>query len=177
MKQREKWLAGILICLAYFGVVLIGSNWYLQKKRKLETERASLDSEWIVIETLLEDREKWNIRATWLDANQPPYGPSEQIDQALYEKAAATGIEGVETTRLTLLSPLETPHYQQAGVSLQVSGELPQVMPWIHSLVRPEEFQVVHNFRLKPDPENPASVAAQFELLRWHTPPKPSSQP
>jgi hypothetical protein len=172
MKSSEKRLLFILLSMLVLGGVFLGMDQYLKRRDALLAEKARLETEWIVIETLFEEKEIWEMRAQWLAENQPPFTSSEQIDQAIYDEALAAEIEGVTTSKQTLMPTVTTPDYVQAGVSLTASGELRDVFRWIHELNRPESFRVIRNLKMAPDKEEPGKILAQFELLRWYAPPE-----
>ena len=138
----------------------------------LLAERTNLENEWIVIETRFEEREIWEARAAWLDANQPAFTSTEEIDQSIYQEALAEKVDGVTTSKHTLLPTLTTPDYVQAGVSLTASGELKDVFRWLYELNRPEGFRVIRNLKVQPDKETPENILATFDLLRWYAPPE-----
>lgn len=172
MKKSEKRLLFILLGLALLGAVVIFSNVYFEKRDELRSEQENLAAEWEEIEILFEERELWEMRANWLTANQPKYTSSDQVANEIFDIAQAKGVKGVETSKQVLI-PIDeevSPHYIQAGVSLQAKGSLPDVLRWIYDLTRPETFRVVRNLSLAPDKENPESIIAKFELLRWYAP-------
>ena len=172
MKASEKRLLFILLGMLAFGGLFLGLDQYFKKRDALLAERDRLETEWIVIETLFEEKEIWELRSQWLAENQPPFTSSEQIDQAIYEEALAKEVEGVSTSKQTLMPAVTTPDYIQAGVSLTASGELRDVFRWLHGLNQPDSFRVVRNLKVAPDKEDPGKVLAQFELLRWYAPPE-----
>ncbi len=151
---------------------MIGSDYYFDRRDALLAEQANLENEWVVIETLFEEKELWEMRADWLAEQQPEFNSTEEIDQNIYQEALAEKVDGVTTSKLSLLPTLTTPDYVQAGVSLTASGDLASIFRWIHSLNQPEAFRVIRNLKVAPDKEKPEDVIAQFELLRWYAPPE-----
>lgn len=172
MKASEKRLLFTLLGMLLLGGLLLGADQYRKRRESLLAEKDRLESEWIVIETLFEEKETWEIRGRWLAENQPAFTSSEKIDQDIYEEALAKDVEGVTTSKQTLMPTVTTPDYVQAGVSLSASGTLADVFRWIHGLHRPESFRVIRNLKVAPDKEQAGKVIAQFELLRWYAPPK-----
>jgi len=172
MKTSEKRLLFALLGMLLLGAVVVGSKFYLDKRDTLVAEQEGLDTEWVEIEALFEEREIWEMRATWLTQNQPEFTTTEQIDQAIYQEALADKVEGVTTSKQTLLPTATMPDYVQAGVSLSASGELGAIFRWIYDLNRPEGFHVIRNLKVVPDKEAPEDVIATFDLLRWYAPPE-----
>ncbi len=172
MKASEKRLLIALLAMLLLGGVVIASDFYFDRRDLLLSEKARLEEEWIVIETLFEEKDLWEARAEWLDASQPAFTSAEQIEQAIYQEALAKEAEGVTTSKQSLIPTITTADYVQAGVSLTASGELPDVFRWLYELNRPEDFHVVRNLKVAPDKEAPEKVIAQFELLRWYAPPE-----
>lgn len=170
MKASEKRLLFGLLAMLFLGAAVIGSDFYFKKRDALLAEKANLDNEWITIETLFEEKEIWEMRAEWLGRHQPAFTSTEEIDQAIFREALAAEVEGVATSKQTLLPTVTTPYYTQAGVSLSAAGDLASVFRWLHDLNRPENFRVIRNIKVGPDKDKAENIIAQFELLRWYTP-------
>lgn len=173
MKASEKRLLFILLGMFFLGAIVIGSDYYLDRRDLLLAERAELENEWVRIETLFEEREVWEIRSAWLSQNQPAFTTAEEVEQGIYQEALAKGVDGVSTSKRTLLPTLTTPDYVQAGVALTAAGDLKDVFRWLYDLNRPEAFRVIRNLKVVPDKEAPEKIIATFELLRWYAPPAP----
>ncbi|MAS92687.1 MAG: hypothetical protein CMO55_05765 [Verrucomicrobiales bacterium] len=171
MKAREKRLLFALLGLVVLGVAVICSDIYFDKRDELEAERENLDTEWVVIETLFEEREVWELRADWLENNQPAFTTTEQMEGDIFQTSEATEVEGVTTSKKTLLPTQTTQDYVQVGVSVVANGNLPSVFRWLYDLTRPDSFRVIRNFKVAPDKENEGQIIAQFDLLRWYAPP------
>lgn len=170
MKASEKRLLFGLLAMLFLGAAVIGSDFYFKKRDALLADKANLDNEWITIETLFEEKEIWEMRAEWLERHQPAFTSTEAIDQAIFKEALAAEVEGVDTSKQTLLPTVTSPYFTQAGVSLSASGDLASVFRWLHDLNRPENFRVIRNVKVGPDKDKAENIIAQFELLRWYTP-------
>lgn len=172
MKPSEKRLLFALLGMLVLGGVVIGSDYYFDQRDLLLSERANLETERVEIEALFEEKEIWEMRASWLESNQPEFTTNEQIEQAIFQEALAEKAEGVTTSKQTPLPTVSTPDYIQAGVALSASGELKSVFRWLYDLNRPEDFRVIRNLKVQPDKETPENIIATFELLRWYAPPE-----
>ncbi|MDF1859782.1 MAG: hypothetical protein P1U87_06175 [Verrucomicrobiales bacterium] len=170
MKTSEKRLLFIMLGIALLGGLVVGSGKYFDKRDELRTGQRQLSSEWDEIQALFTQRETWEMRSNWLEANQPKFTSPEKAAGEIFQEAQASEVEGVEATKQVFVDPEETPHYIQTGVSLSAKGELPNVMRWIYDLSRPEDFRIVRNLKIVPDKETPENVIATFELLRWYAP-------
>lgn len=168
MTRNEKRLLTIMLSVALVGGLVVLADYYFDNRDALRAERNNLENEWITIQTLFEDRQKWNSRSTWLEVNQPEFENSEEIDQEIYNEALARDAEGVRTSNQTLLPTVTEQDYTQAGVSLIAEGTLRDVFRWLHELNRPEDFRVIRNLRVSPSKENDDEIVCQFELLRWY---------
>ena len=174
MKRSEKRLLILLLILVLLGAGVVGSDLYFDRLDQLESQRTALESEWIEIEALFEERNRWEMRANWLREHQPEFSDTEEIDQAIFDRALADDVDGVTTSRRTLLPTERSEHYVQAGVSLEARGELAPVLRWFHDLTRPASFRVIRNLKLAPDEKEEGRVVARFDLLRWYAPPSES---
>ena len=172
MKPSEKRLLLILLGMLVLGAVVIGSDYYINQRDLLLSKRTDLETEWVEIEALFEEKEIWEMRAGWLEKNQPKFTSNEQIEQAIFQEAMAEKAEGVTTSKQTPLPTVSTPDYVQASVALSASGDLKSVFRWLYDLNRPEQFRVIRNLKVQPDKETPENIIATFELLRWYAPPE-----
>tara|TARA_R110002096_G_scaffold116864_5_gene253320 strand:- start:5807 stop:6328 length:522 start_codon:yes stop_codon:yes gene_type:complete len=171
MKQSEKRLLYFLLSLALLGAAVVCSDIYFDRRDELSGEKGNLETEWIEIEALFEEKEMWELRANWLDKNQPSFTNNETITQSIFDRVQSPSISGVTTSRLTLLPVDSSPYYIQAGVSLTAEGELGRIFRWLYDLTPPTAFRVARNIKLTPSPEDPEIINAKFELLRWYAPP------
>ncbi len=172
MKANEKRLLAALLGMLLLGAAVIGSDYYFERRNLLLAEKTALENEWVVIETLFEEKEIWEVRSAWLAQNQPPFTTAEEVEQSIYQEALAKDVDGVSTSKQTLLPTLTTSDFVQAGVALTASGELKDVFRWLYDLNRPETFHVIRNLKVAPDKEAPEKILATFELLRWYAPPE-----
>ena len=152
------------------GGTLILVDIYRKKADALKLRRGELELALVEIDALLEDRVEWTTRNDWLRANQPAFTSRELIDQQIFEEANARKVEGIEVSEIKLLEPLSTPHYEQAGVSLVVTGSLEAVFRWLHAVQRPTQFRVVRNVTVIPDEEENGLIHCSLQLLRWYAP-------
>lgn len=171
MKASEKRLLFALLGLVVLGIAVVCSDIYFDKRDALRVEQKNLEAEWVEIQTLFEERETWALRAGWLEQNQPAYTTTEQMEGAIFKDSEATEVEGVTTTKKTLLPTETNPNYVQVGVSVVANGTLPHIFRWLYDLTRPDSFRLIRNLKVSPDKENEGNIIAQFELLRWYAPP------
>ncbi len=172
MKKSEKRLLFTLVGLAFLGGLVIASSFYFDKRDELVVERQDLDSDWAIIQANLEVKELWEMRALWLEKNQPKFTSYEQMTQALFKESLAEGETGFTTSKHNPLPNDRTSEYMQAGVSFIAQGDLSSFMRWVYDLTRPDSFRVFKNLKLAPDKENEDKIiATNIELLRWYAPP------
>jgi len=170
MKKSEKRLLAVFLGLILTGALMLGATSYLKNRRALLTERDRLETEWIKLEVLLDEKKVWQTRTAWLDANQPVFRTVEEIDQEIFQTASTDAVEGVAFSGQTLLPSLETPYFTQAGVFMMATGELPAVFQWLHGLTSPKQFRALRNVQMASNKENSGLVDVRFELLRWYRP-------
>lgn len=173
MTRNERRLLTLFVSALLVGAAVVAADFYTDRRELLRAERYQLETEWVEIDALLEDRTIWNTRATWIDVNQPGFESTEQIDQAIYDTALAPTRVDVETDNHSLLDTEGTPFYTQAGVRFVARGQLADVFAWLHELKQSERFHAVRNLQISPDQDEEGAVVCQLELLRWYTPPSP----
>lgn len=173
MKKSEKRLAIILSTLLGGCCLIVLFDMYFDKRDRLLAEKSALEIDWVRIDTLLEDRQMWEIRSHWLEQNQPKTKSTDEIDQALFEEVSEIEKEGVLTSNQKLLPSQSNSIFTQAGVSLQATGELPDLFRWLHELEEPGSFRVIRNLKATPSAEEPSNLTLSFQLLRWYAPLRP----
>lgn len=175
MTRNERRLLTLFASAALLGGLVVAADYYTDRRELLRAERFQLETEWVEIDALLEERTLWNTRATWIDVNQPGFQSTEQIDQAIYDAALAPGHPGIETANHSLLDTESTAFYTQSGVRFVAHSKLADVFGWLHELKQPERFHAIRNLKVSPDPDEEGLVVCQLELLRWFNPRVPES--
>lgn len=160
-----------MVGLVLLGGLVIASDFYFDERDALTTVRDNLELEWLLIQDQLDQKELWEMRAHWMDQNQPEFTSADQITQMIYKDSLAEEETGFTTSKQNLLPTEITVYYNQAGVAFVAQGELAPFMRWLYDLTRPESFRVLRNIKITPDKENEEEIiASNIELLRWHTP-------
>ncbi len=170
--KREKVLLWVLVGLVSLGGVVILSSRYFEEKDFLLAERDRLETEWITIQTLLEEREVWEARSGWLEEKQPEFEKTQQIEKDIFDLVLDVKVPGVATSEQRLLSTETSPYFTQAGVAVTAQGKLPALFSWLHQLDPPGTFRVIRDLKLAPAKEEPEELTARFELIRWYAPPR-----
>ena len=158
--------------------MFLAAGWYLWKFYSSHRDAArevahQLELQEVEIETLLEQRDRWLQRETWLAGNQPKFTSRDQVDNQLLEEARASGTPGVRTGEFVLMEPLDTPAFRQSGVKFVARGKLKDVFSWLHELQKPQEFRLVSSLQVTPEKDEPSIVKCEVELLRWYSSPTP----
>mgnify|MGYP001803636656 CR=1 FL=1 len=172
MKKSEKRLLTILLSLVFLAGLVLFLDLYKDKREELLAENARLDMEWVEIDALFEEKEIWEVRSNWLEQNQPTLTSNEAISQAIFNDSKAENRRGITISKQTLLPVETTGSYVQAGVAVVASGELAAISRWIYDMTRPITFRAVRNISIRPNPDDPSKVTAQFELVRMYAPKK-----
>lgn len=172
MKRSEKRLLAILLSLLVLGGLVLSFDIFREKRQELLAEQSRLEMEWVEIEALFEEKEIWELRAAWLEQNQPSFTSNEAISQAIFNDSMAENRRGIDITKQTLLPVETTDTYVQAGISVTASGELAAISRWIYDITRPASFRTIRNLAIRPNADDPGNITAQFELLRWYAPPQ-----
>ncbi len=66
MKASEKRLLFALLGMLFLGAAVIGSDYYFDRRDLLLADKSELENDWVVIETLFEEKEVWELRSAWL---------------------------------------------------------------------------------------------------------------
>lgn len=173
---REKWLLGLCVAVIFLVVNGFAARGIVKNLRGSGDRIAVLKNELADQEMWLEEAEKADVRARWLDESMPSLAGStlgkEQGDllQAMQDEL----FERKLTIQQQSLQDIEnTAFYTEVAVRLTVRGNEADVIDWLISLQGPEKFQVIKALELEIDPkakeEEPQAVC-QITVARWFSP-------
>jgi hypothetical protein len=152
-------VAGILL----FGMGMKAKENLTQKLRLARTERSASES-------LLGEETMWKERGRWLDERLPRYASRNAASPRMQEAAKAAaerhGIKVVSQKFITESDLPENPAASVVGFSLDFSGQLPQVVSFLHELQQPGRFIEVRMLNMRPDGDT-GNLICTLELLQY----------
>ena len=123
----------------------------------------------------LEEKDDWDRRREWLDANMLPPVSSVGSAQGELIESLQTGVfeRTLKIDRQSLLEPATAGFYDEVAVNLRVRGEEAKIIEWLSTLQSPEKFQVLKTLELEPDTkskETEPQVICDMTVARWYAP-------
>lgn len=171
MNPRERRLIFFLLVLAALCVGAIASQTLLKKQRTLTRREDSLALKQQESAAMLSATELWKSRLQWLKANQPPVSSENQASQELLDELLASASKNrLNVQKKQLHETAQTSFYREIGVTLTLSGDLPDVFRWLHGLLSPESFRMVALLKIVPDPQDASKVSVTSRVNRRHAP-------
>ncbi len=170
LKPSERRLLILFVLTLLLVAAAAGGKRYVDRRGALLAEHRRLDLQWVEIETLIEERDRWLDRAAWLDEKQVVFPGRQPADEAVFSLSKARSHPGVRTFEHQFVNGFEGQFYAQAGVSFRAEGTMAELMDWLYTLQRPDAFRAIRLLRIAPSPDDAGKVVAEVELLQWYAP-------
>lgn len=179
LTTREKRLLGLCLLSIFLVVNLFVGRAVMRTLNGSKQQIQDLKNEIAENEMWLEERELWERRQSWLDANLTAPLVQQRISVGNAQGDLMQTMQNevlerrLEIERQTLVEPQSTPFYDEVAVSFRVEGDAAEVNRWLATLQSPEKFQVVKTFKLELDGRS-REVEPQAEcditIARWYAP-------
>ena len=179
LTTREKRLLGLCLLSIFLVVNLFAGRAVMRTLNGSKQQIRDLKNEIAENEMWLEERELWERRQSWLDANLPAPLVQQRISVGNAQGDLMQTMQNevlerrLEIERQTLVEPQSTPFYDEVAVSFRVEGDAAEVNRWLATLQSPEKFQVVKTLELELDGRS-REVEPQAEcditIARWYAP-------
>ncbi|HBJ85688.1 MAG TPA: hypothetical protein DDZ88_17800, partial [Verrucomicrobiales bacterium] len=83
---------------------------------------------------------------------------------------AAAARQNLTVQKKQLHEASQTSFFHEVGVTLTLTGDLPDVFRWLHGLLAPESFRMVSYLKILPDAQDAAKVTVIARVNRRHAP-------
>ena len=171
MKPGERRLIAILCVLAAISGGAIMSQMLLRKQSSLGRKQQTLELKRMEAEAMLGEASLWKARLDWLKANRPSMTSENQASQELLDEVlAAAARQNLTVQKKQLHEATQTSFFHEVGVTLTLTGELPDVFRWLHGLLAPESFRMVSYLKILPDAQDASKVTVIARINRRHAP-------
>ena len=171
MKASERRLIAILCVLAAISGGAIMSQMLLRKQSSLGRRQQTLELKRIEAEAMLSEAVLWKARLNWLKTNQPSMTSENQASQELLDEVLeAAAKQNLTVQKKQLHEASQTTFFHEVGVTLTLTGDLPDVFRWLHGLLAPESFRMVSFLKILPDAQDASKVSVIARVNRRHAP-------
>lgn len=170
--SRREWIlavavGGALFLLVNLAVLRLVTQTRTRLLAGLDAKKQELSS----LQSFADDAEAWQVRESWLNANQPPVENLAGAGVQLLEEIKKLAQEqGVLLERPELGATETNPMATVVPVTLETKSTWPALINFLQNLQTPERFIVVDSGSLKQDPEDNTQMRGRFRISRWFAP-------
>lgn len=171
MSARERTLVTIVSVIVVVLVNLLLFRFFFSHRARLGAELISRQSELEALQALFSEKQLWEQRGAWLEANQPK----------LVQEGAA-GVQLLDTVKAlaqkhsillenpVIGNPDRRPHCTSVLVSIETKSPWPALVAFLHELQKPEEFMVFEWANVQKDSADQTQMRGKFKVAKWYAP-------
>ena len=149
MSKREKNLLNVFLLLLLGGGLAVGAKYYVGKRKSLDTAYKMSVTELSEIEEITKERNRWEVRKTWMMAGLPKAISDEKMRLAMSELTTPAKNEPVEIKDREYPDPEADAHFQIAKVKFRAAGKLEDVMVWLQKRILKEKFLTIDYLQVR----------------------------
>ncbi len=169
--QRELILLGAFLLLIAFAIHTVIAGALSKRNSNLQAELRELTLQKVEAETLLEERKFWIQQHQWVQQHQPQFVSDEEAEKELLKLAESAATRSLKVNQRELLEIQRNSQFIEAGMRLQVSGELKNLISWLHQVQDPRQFREVRDFTITPDKTDESLVNCSLSFFRRYRDP------
>ena len=168
MNPREKRLLIATVVVAVLGLNYLVAMRLVSKNRRVKEDAHRIEMAVVEAESLLEQRDDWLQKSTWLDESQPLFSTVEAVETEILSSADTAQDHDLEILQKRF-EPIENVGQSTRGsVSIKVRGEIKDVLAWLHHIQQPGQWQSVRKIRLEPGRDDISQLDCELTLDRWY---------
>lgn len=166
--QRERILAAALIGVVAIALHVVLADSMSRRGKVLKDEKRKLELALLEADTLLEEKEEWLAKRSWIYFRQPSFVSDEEAEKEMLRLADSATTRSLEITGRELLEMTRKADTVEAGLRLQLSGEMEDLLTWLHQIQNPREFREVREFSLTPQGPGSSAVNCSLTMIRHY---------
>ncbi len=179
LTTREKRLLGFCLLSIFLVANLFAARAVMRSLGGSSAKITELKNELAENEMWLEEKDLWERRRDWLEANLPASLVRQRISVGNAQGELMQSLQNdllerkLKIERQSLLEPQTTAFYDEVAVNLRVTGEAAELNRWLATLQSPERFQVIKNIELELDgrsKEVEPQAECDITVARWFAP-------
>ena len=174
LKKRERTLLWLCLGTLFIAGNMLGANFVLKRIQTARKDVIELENQVKQYENAELRREEAERRMAYLDEHLPELEGAgktkglilEEIQNVIRDKRWQPGKQSLEEDR-------STDHYQEVSVSVSFSGDLMEIMQWLVTLQKKDQFYVIKYLELELDKkseEKEPQARCNLKLGRWFKP-------
>jgi hypothetical protein len=172
MTARERTLAAIVGSLVVALITFVLVQVFTKNQRLLTRQFQEKTTALAQMQTLITERELWEMRDQWLLQNQPKLDNANSAVSALLEEVKALGQKHSLTPTDAVLGAPDTSaktrgSYQSVSVSFNVKGKREDLVDFLYDVQTPTNFLVFEKATLQIDKEDKTLISGTFKLAKW----------
>lgn len=177
LNLRERRLLAACVLIIFLVLNVLAFREFSSRRKALNTSIAQLQDQSTSNHTWLKDRDSWDKRMKWLDANMPYTDSAGRSQGQLLEELQTSSLDAeLKITGQTLLEPLALDHCNEVALNIKVRGDQDKLLRWLLTLQSPEKFQAMKAFELEIDgkaKEKTPQAQCNLTLAQWFNPTPP----
>lgn len=168
--KEKKLLVGLLAAI-FVLLNVFGLQAFINRQKTLQQSITGLEILAAESRDLVAQKNEWDERAAWLDANQPEDDVSTTDDDAKFYEFVESSAKkhGLQYTRKDGGTVPGDGSYAEVFDSSQVKGNMESLVKWLSELQQPDDFRAIKRLSIKSAPE-PPDVICDIEVARWYRP-------
>jgi hypothetical protein len=145
------WLC-VLGALVFIGANYFGYDYLSKQQKALDVSYHTLRADQAEAKVALFETDLWKQRMAWIDANEPPLGNEGDAKAQVLEQV----LKGARDNKLEIVEQsLNDVQHGAAGtqvnVTVKVKGSMQDLVKWMTSFQKPDQFFAVSTFSLRAD--------------------------
>ena len=171
MTFREKILGLGTAAILVLAGLSFGLSQVKQWRSSVSSRAMAIGLEEAEAETLLAEKELWDERAIYLDAELPDFpGRGEAASTLLSSLSDSAKTAGLEVTspRVAELDP--SPYYQSSTCQIRVEGPFEAVGRWVVAIQEGKSFREIREMKLTGDKKEKSKVTGTVLVVQYFRP-------
>lgn len=170
LSPNERRLLMILGMIAFAVINLFLWSYLFQQQRNVSTKLAMLEREIQAANHWLQDEPLYQERVKWVNQKQPTLPNTGEASSQLLKIAQDSAAKyNLSISRNTLGDPEFTPHYTEVTISMNVEGNMQDLVKWFAAIQEHGSFRFFKRLALK-EKKDSENLTAETVIALWGKP-------
>ena len=171
MNARERTLAMIVGSIAAILINLLLFKFFFGHRQRLTDELNAKKAEIEALQVLYSEKEMWEQRGAWVEANQPKLAQESNAGVQLHDRVQELAKKHVVLLEAPVLGAAERrPNQTAVPFTFETKSPWPALIAFLHEAQSPEAFTVFESANIQKDPGDATQMRGKFKIARWYAP-------
>jgi hypothetical protein len=172
LSGREQRLAAIVGGIGFLFLNFLLINQFSKQNTGLRAQLSQQRLEWSGMQQLLQLQPLWSGRDAALTAKQPTLTNENAAGVELYDMIRQLAQKDAVTIQNPVLNQgvEKTQWYRSIPVTIDTSSTWPQLISFLYTLQKPDQFIVCEDANIQVDPTDQTKMVGHFKIARWYSP-------